>query len=159
MTQHLEDQHQHALFSWARTHRVRGPGITDPACLSDYLVAIPNGGYRNGLEAARLVGLGVKPGVSDVLLPLPRHGYHGLWIEMKRPISSFRRPADARSAFSDKQRAWQGRMAHVGYAVAVCYGWTQARELIEAYLGIDFVLIESKLKVLHLQLWHDISHA
>lgn len=132
---HLEDQHQHALFTWARTYRVRGPGIVDPAYLAEYLLAIPNGGYRKGLEAARLIGLGVKPGVSDVFMPLPRHGYHGLWIEMKKPLAAFPSPSAAKAAFTDNQRAWQGRMAHVGYACAVCYGWMPAQATIIAYLS------------------------
>ncbi len=140
MTKHLEDQHQHALFTWARTYRVRGPGIVDPAYLADYLIAIPNGGYRKGLEAARLIGLGVKAGVSDVFLPLPRPGYHGLWIEMKKPRNDFPSPSAAKVAFTENQRAWQERMTVQGYLCAVCYGWESAKIAIISYLsGVNII--------------------
>ena len=45
---------------------------------------IPNGGYRNKAEAAHLKAQGVRPGVPDLCVPVARHGYHGLYIEMKR---------------------------------------------------------------------------
>jgi len=131
---HLEDQHQHALFAWARTYRVRGPGIVGTAYLAQYMIAIPNGGYRKALEAQRLLGLGVKPGVSDIFLPLPRNGYHGLWIEMKKPLTDFPSPSAAKAAFTDSQRAWQQRMKAVGYACAVCYGWPEAHHVLMDYL-------------------------
>ncbi len=135
MKKHLEDQHQHALFTWARTHRIRGPGIIDPAYLADYLIAIPNGGYRKGLEAARLIGLGVKPGVSDVFLALPTHGYHGLWIEMKKPRPDFPTPYAAKAAFTNNQRAWHDLMIAQGYVCALCYGWEAAQGVIISYLN------------------------
>ncbi|MHB8406301.1 MAG: VRR-NUC domain-containing protein [Gammaproteobacteria bacterium] len=131
---HLEDQHQHALFTWARTYRVQGEGVAEAATLAHYMIAIPNGGQRYPLEAQRLIGLGVKSGVSDIFLALPRNGYHGLWIEMKKPKKDFPSPSAARAAFTDHQRSWQRRMALANYACAVCYGWDQAQAFIVGYL-------------------------
>jgi len=39
------------------------------------IFAIPNGGKRNRIEAAKLKRQGVKPGVPDIFLPAPRDGY------------------------------------------------------------------------------------
>jgi len=47
------------------------------------MFAIPNGGHRNKVVAAKLKAEGVKPGVPDIFLPVPRANYHGMWIEMK----------------------------------------------------------------------------
>lgn len=47
------------------------------------LFHVPNGGSRNKVEAAKLNGQGVKPGVSDVILLIPRNGFASLCIEFK----------------------------------------------------------------------------
>ena len=47
------------------------------------LFAIPNGGHRDIRTAARLKAEGVKRGVPDLFLSIPRAGYCGLYIEMK----------------------------------------------------------------------------
>lgn len=43
----------------------------------------PNGGSRKTGEAKRLKAQGVKPGVPDLHLPIPKGAYAGLYIEMK----------------------------------------------------------------------------
>lgn len=47
------------------------------------LFAVPNGGKRNKLEAVRLKRQGVKRGVTDVILQIPRNGYGCLDMEFK----------------------------------------------------------------------------
>jgi hypothetical protein len=47
------------------------------------LFSIPNGGYRDSLEAARLVKEGVLPGALDLFLSIPAKNYHGMYIESK----------------------------------------------------------------------------
>ena len=46
---------------------------------------IPNGGKRTKIEASRLKAMGVLPAVPDLFLALPLGGYHGMFIEVKRP--------------------------------------------------------------------------
>ena len=47
------------------------------------LFAVPNGGSRNKLEAINLKRQGVKSGVSDVILLIPKGGFASLCMEFK----------------------------------------------------------------------------
>jgi hypothetical protein len=126
--QHLEHQHQVALIEWAyRNHLPAAADITPGARIGDYLLAIPNGGKRSGpREGARLKAEGVKPGVSDLLLPLRRNGRGGLWLEMKAPG---KKPTPA-------QREWLDRMREAGYESAWADNWVAAATIVAAYIGV-----------------------
>lgn len=115
---HEEDSEQLALMEWVGMRVARYPALK-------WLIHIPNGGKRNAREAARLRGMGVKRGVSDLFLPVPRGGYHGLWIELKRRDGG---------RLSEEQRLWLEAMAENGYKTDVCAGWESAAETIEAYM-------------------------
>ena len=71
-----EDLEQAALISWAEAYERIYPELA-------LLYHIPNGGKRDRIVAAKLKAQGVKPGVPDLCLPVPRGKYHGLYIEMK----------------------------------------------------------------------------
>lgn len=86
---------------------------------------IPNGGYRSKAEAARFRREGVKPGVPDICLPVPRGEYHGLYIELKR------RDGGKVSKF---QTEWIAKLNENGYLAVVCNGWEKAAETITQYL-------------------------
>lgn len=116
--QHIEDNEQILLFKWARAQSGKYPEL-------ELLHHIPNGGKRDAREAARFKQMGVKAGVPDIFLPVPRGGYHGLYIEMKAP----------RGKLSDNQRQWLERLSELGYAACVCFGFEQARDDILKYLG------------------------
>lgn len=124
---HYEDAEQQALLQWAQLQPCAGGKI------STFLVHVPNGGLRKYTEAARLKAMGVTPGVSDLLFALPRLGYHGLWIEMKRQLKHFRTPGEAKSAVSQEQHSWLTLMKVNGYAGAVCYGSEEAERLLMGY--------------------------
>ena len=49
------------------------------------LLAIPNGGHLAGgaISANRLKAEGMRPGVLDLFLAVPKNGYGGVWVEMK----------------------------------------------------------------------------
>lgn len=125
---HLEHQHQVALILWAYRARLPESADVEPGSrVGDFLLAIPNGGRRDVREAQRLKAEGVKPGVSDLLLPLRRHGYAGLWTELKAPG---KKPTDL-------QWAWIDRMRRAGYMAEYRDNWPDAAALIAAYVGIS----------------------
>ena len=47
--------------------------------------AVGNGGRRNAWTAKIMKDEGVRAGVSDLILLIPKHGYAGLLIETKKP--------------------------------------------------------------------------
>lgn len=114
MTEHDE---QAALIEWAKFAEPHYPDLA-------LLFAIPNGGARHPATGARMKAEGVKPGVPDLFLPAPRRRYHGLFIEMKK--KGGRVSAD--------QNAWLDNLNSRGYATAVCYGFEDARKILEMYL-------------------------
>jgi hypothetical protein len=123
---HIEHEHQVALIRWAQ-HVTLAPAadIEPGAKVIDYLLAIPNGGKRaSPREGARLKAEGVKPGVSDLLLPIRRGGYAGLWLELKAPG---KKP-------NPLQREWIDRMGRAGYYATWCDDWQKAAAIIQVYL-------------------------
>lgn len=118
-----EDGHQMALFQWFALNRPTYP-------LTRWLYAIPNGGYRPIVTAMRMKATGAKRGVPDTCLPVPMHGYAGLYVELK--------PGAHKGRTSDPQDEWAAFLASVGYAVAVAYGWEHARDIIVAYYTGNF---------------------
>lgn len=88
---------------------------------------IPNGGSRDRREAYQLKLQGVKAGVPDLMVPVARGGYHGLFVEMKR--------SDGGSV-SAKQRAWLDELSRQGYMAVVCHGAMEAIARIRAYLSL-----------------------
>jgi len=88
------------------------------------LFAVPNGGRRDRVSGAKLKAEGVLPGVSDLILLLPRGRHHGLLIEMKTE----------RGKQSPAQKEWQRDMAARGYLYVVCHSFDEFREQIDDYL-------------------------
>lgn len=89
---------QVALIEWVEWQQTRYP------CL-DLLYAIPDGGDRHRVVAARLKAEGVRSGVLDLCLPVAHQGYHSLYIEMKA----------AGGSESDNQKWWRRRLTEEGY--------------------------------------------
>ena len=90
------------------------------------LFAIPNGGERNIVVAARLKAEGVRSGVPDLFLACGHNSYNGLFIEMKKAKGG---------RVSDNQKCYLDILKTRGYAVVVCHGWNEARSAIEGYLA------------------------
>lgn len=119
-----ESAEQRALFQWARFATAQYPDLR-------LLYAIPNGGWRRPATAGRLKAEGVRPGVPDVCLPAPRGSFGACYIELKRAHA----PGKPRGRASPEQLWWLGELQAVGNFAAVAYGWTEARSMLEAYLG------------------------
>lgn len=120
---HIEDDEQAALFSWASMMANRGS-------LVRLMYANPMGGYRKPLEAKRMKLQGSKAGIPDITLPVPSNGFHGLYIELKRPIVK----GEPKPVVSPEQKFWIHELNLQGYKAVVCYGWLEAKTLIEEYL-------------------------
>lgn len=118
-----EHEAQSALFEWAQRAAVEFPALR-------WMFAIPNGGHRHPAVAVQLQQEGVKPGVPDIFLPLPRYCgefvSHGLFIELKV----------GRNKASERQREWLAYLCDAGYLAVVCYGWRDAAAVILDYLDV-----------------------
>ena len=57
-----------------------------PKLPNKLLFAVPNGGSRNIIEAKNLKAQGVKRGVADVMLQIPKKGFASLILEFKTPV-------------------------------------------------------------------------
>lgn len=121
-----EHAHQTALFCKISQHLTTHPELK-------WVFAIPNGGTRNPIEAARLKTAGVKSGVSDICVPFARQGYHGFYIEMKKPKNQ-RGPAGAESP---AQKEFGEFITNENYLYKCCIGWEDAWNAIAWYIGIN----------------------
>jgi hypothetical protein len=92
----------------------------------DVVFAVPNGGYRGKREAGRLKAEGVKAGIPDIVVPIPRGGYGSLFIEMKRPGGRI----------SPAQKAMMSKLAAVGNRCVVCYSHQEAIGALCSYLEL-----------------------
>ncbi len=66
----------------------------------------------------------MKSGVPDLVLPVARSCYHGLYIELKAMDGTV----------SDKQGEWIDNLRIQGYCAIVCYGADETISAIEKYL-------------------------
>lgn len=96
-----------------------------PKLPSKLLLAIPNGGSRNIIEAKNLKAQGVKSGVSDVLLLIPKRGYACLCMEFKTPVGKQ----------SDEQKLFQKETESVGNKYVVVRSVKEATDILRWYLG------------------------
>ena len=85
---------------------------------------IPNGGSRHIVEAVNLKAEGILKGVPDYFLPLSRHGYHGLYIELKKTVGG---------SVSPEQQAFIDQANKDGYLAVVAFGWEKALLVTSQY--------------------------
>lgn len=100
------------------------------------LYAVPNGaklpfkkdkkGRRICPEAIRLKKEGLRPGVPDLCLPVPKGRYHGLYVEMKYGSN---KP-------TPEQVFWMQRLTKLGYCCRVCYSRSEAKHIFKTYLDL-----------------------
>ena len=125
MSEHTE---QVALFDWARANEARHLQL-------GLMFTVPNqGGKGKGalIRGLKMVKEGLKKGVPDIFLAVPKkdkHGKdkHGLFIELKV----------GKNKPSANQLWWIHSLRTEGYAVEVCYGFEEARNAIVDYLEIE----------------------
>lgn len=108
-----EHQEQCAVIRWF-----------DIQCKPHRLFSIPNGGQRHAAVAAKLKAEGVRAGVPDLFLPVSRHGFHGLFIELKAKGGKLQ----------TNQADWLAHLTEQGYMAVVCVGADKAIQTIREYL-------------------------
>lgn len=88
------------------------------------IFAIPNGGSRNVIEAARLKREGVLAGVADLMILKPNESYYGLFIEMK--IGKGRQ--------SESQISFEMYCIHHNYRYTIARSLDEFINIVENYL-------------------------
>lgn len=111
---HVESNTQIAAVRWFRYQYPH---------LARLLFAVPNGGARDRVTGAIMKAEGVVAGVADLLLLVPRGGYHGLCIEMKTRTGRQ----------SESQKEWQQEVEAQGYRYVVCRSEIDFRNAVKVY--------------------------
>lgn len=119
MRQRTEHQEQCRFFNWVNFLS----GMDQDEL--ELIYAVPNGGWRSPTEAIRLKAEGVRPGIPDVNVDLPRGGYHGMRIELKK----------TGGVVSEEQDRKHRLLEKAGYHVVVCYSAEEAITAVEEYCG------------------------
>ena len=111
---------QAAVFDWVKWEVARRPEL--------YLIyAIPNGAVAGPGRFATVNWMksqGMKNGVPDICLPVPRGGYSALYIEMKTE----------KGQLSDEQDKFIAVLRHYLNRVEVCRSSEEAINTITEYL-------------------------
>ena len=88
---------------------------------------IPNEGKRK--NGAKLKRIGLRKGIPDLCLPVPKMVFNGLYIELKK---------DTSKKASKEQKEWLFKLEQQGYATSLCFGADEAINLITAYMTSDY---------------------
>ena len=113
---HRESDTQIACVAWFR-QEYRG--------YERLLFSVPNGGYRRRVTAQVMKAEGMVAGVADLILLLPRHGYHFLAIEMK----------SREGRQSAAQKAWQADAERAGGMYVICRSVEEFQCVISRYFN------------------------
>ncbi len=109
----IEAHHQMQLHAW----------LTKLSILHYH---VPNGGYRRKIEAYQLKMMGVAAGVPDIVVPIAKKPYHGLYIELK---------ADSKSVISPSQKWWHHELVMQKMKVCVSCSIEDSKKVVTEYLS------------------------
>lgn len=140
---------QGALFCWANTKPIREafPHFFNAETRRCKMYAT-NQNFMDAVKGARAKQIGIQSGVTDVFIPLARHGMHGLYVELKidpaHPINNGtlpdpKRPGKTRpkkkGTTSDDQDSFGRQVRADGFGWCVAHGWRAAAAIITRYLS------------------------
>ena len=128
-----ENEIQEAVWSFLATIKFTLVGVLEVLSLQDISFHVPNGiqlagasAKRRAIYMAALKRRGLKPGVSDLVIPYPSRGYHGMFLELK-----------AKDGIeSGEQNSFRVRMSKLGYYADIVYSYEAAVQSIRTYLEI-----------------------
>jgi hypothetical protein len=108
-----ESMIQKAVFNWVKLQKD----------LEGLVFKIPNEGKRSLSYGRRMKDEGMLSGVFDILVTIPSHGFHGMWLELK----------SKQGKISLMQHKFKRRQESMGYYCVVCYGVDEAIEHLTWY--------------------------
>lgn len=111
-----EERLQKSCVNW---FRLQYPG------LSLLLFHPANGERRDAITGAKLKAMGVVPGVADLILLEPRHGYGALCIELKT----------AKGKLSPNQNDWGDAVTCAGNKYVVVRSLDEFMKVVKQYLN------------------------
>ena len=114
----LEHAEAKTFMQWVKLNEAANPELK-------WLFAVPNGGDRNVIVAAKMKAEGVKRGVPDYIWPVRAGQFIGLVIELKR-----QRGGKA----SDEQKTWLEHYLAQGWGAVLCNGADDAIRCVRNYL-------------------------
>lgn len=120
-----EHKIQSSLIEWCELAKGKLPEL-------QLLFAVPNESYggtkKDVIRGAKFKQEGRKRGVPDLVLPVARGGYHGLFLEMKKKGG----------VVNDYQKFWLEALQEQGYYTNVAYDLDKAIWILESYLNGKF---------------------
>jgi hypothetical protein len=116
----LEHAEAKAFMKWVKLNEAAHPELK-------WLFAVPNGGDRNVIVAAKMKAEGVKKGVPDYIWPVCAGRFPGMVIELKRI---------GLGKVSAEQRKWMDHYESQSWYVRTCYGADEAIDAVKAYLSV-----------------------
>ncbi len=114
---HSEDSIQTAFFNWCLANNRLVPEL-------DLMFSVPNGAYKSKASARKFKQTGLRAGVPDVMFPVARCGFNGMFIEFKSDTGRV----------STAQKWWIENLRKQGYLVTTCRKSDLAAEMVMAYL-------------------------
>ena len=124
----IEADDQAALFRWAEAFKDDHPGL-------EMLNGSLNGVRLTISQAVKAKAAGMKKGFPDINLPVPRGGYHGLYIELKIKPYRNHKGKMVYPVTSKEQEWWLFYLNQNGYRAVICKGFDAAVAEILGYLG------------------------
>lgn len=117
-----EIRHQINVIKWSQQPSIRSKW-PELALLYHIKNETTEGRERVAVDRA----MGVKKGVPDLCLPVPRGKYHGLYVELKNETGRT----------SEAQEWWGEKLLGQGYMWEVCHGWQSAVRVLEWYMSLN----------------------
>jgi len=122
-----EADEQAALFRWAEGFKHVYPEL---ALLNGSL----NGVRLSRTQAGKAKAAGMKKGYLDISLPVPRGGYHALFIELKIKPYRNHKGKMIYSYPTEEQLWWIEQLNKHGNRAVICKGYDAAKAEILTYL-------------------------
>ena len=114
-----EDEQQAAIMEWCQLMEGRWPELR-------LIYHVPNEGKRTASPAGKMQRMGMKSGVPDMMLPVARGNFHGLYLELKTETGRE----------SKAQRQWREALEEQGYMAALCFGLDAALDCLKVYMTL-----------------------